>query len=228
MQVHPRTSPREWGDVELTNWIDTQGISDEQLLALAEQTMEEIAPGLMELAEIEGEEDPITDEFIAQHSDEELAEVYGFEDDDIVLLRLTEDEEKDLEPEEWLHSSQARIHMHLVNQVIDYRPHNTKRPSKTMPGLDWSPKQNWVDRKGVRNSASSDGSLPMYITRLAKQFTYGKKFVRSKAIQWAVGIARRWCETGFVFKSGKGQLNAGSRSQACAAIKQWEQMKARA
>lgn len=226
--MHTRTAAPEWGDAELSNWIDTQTISDEELLALAEQTMGAMAPGVMELAEIEGEEDPITFEFIAEHSDEELAEFYGFEDDDIALLRLQEDAEKELDDADWLLSSLARIHMHLVNQTHDFRPKNTAKPSRTMPSLDWSPKQNWVDRKGIRNAASSDGSLPMYITRLAKQFTYAKKFTRAKAIQWAVGIARRWCLTGFVRPNGKGQLNAGSRGQACAAIKQWEQMKARA
>lgn len=206
--------------------ISTERITDEDLLRLA---LESIEPELLEMAEEVAAEPGhiLTDEEISWLSDRDLRDVYGFEDEDIFLLRLTEDEEKELNPDQWLWSSLARQHILLVNQAIDYRPRNTARPSKSMPSLDWSPKENWVDRKGVMKS-SGDVGLPEYISRLAKQFTYGLKLGRQTAIKWAVGIARRWCETGFVRKSGKGQLNPGSRSQACAAIKQWEMMKRRA
>lgn len=203
----------------MKNWIDTSVLTDEQLLELA---LEALPDEKIELAE---NEPRLSFDEILQIPDEDLREKFGFDEEDLVLLNLSEEEERELEPREWLLSSLARNHIELVNQVIDYRP--TKRPSKGMPGLDWSPRENWVDIKGVMKS-SGDRGLPEYISRLAKQFTYAKKFTREKAIQWAVGIARRWCETGFVRPGGKGQLNPGSRAQACAAIKQWEQMKARA
>lgn len=203
--------------------IDLTNVTDMELLEFA---LAELHPTILELVESETAGGVLTDELIAGVSDEDLRDVYGLEDDDIGRLRLSEEEESQLPANEWLLSSMAREHILLVNQAVDYRPGNTRRPSKSMPSLDWSPKKNWVDRKGVMKS-SGDRGLPEYISRLAKQFTYAKKLGRQKAIQWAVGIADRWCKTGRVRKSGAGKLNPGSRAQACAAMAQWRQMKAR-
>lgn len=195
-------------------------ITEENILEFA---LAEIPEEQLQLAETDAEI-VLTPEQIAEISDETFRNTYGFEADDIERLRLSEADEQELDLCDWLLNSMAHEHILLVNQYIDHRPKNTKKPSRTMPSLDWSPKKNWVDRKGVIKRGGK--GLPVYIDRLAKQFTYGKKMIRSKAIQWAVGIADRWCKTGRVRKSGFGKLNAGSRAQACAAMAQWRQMKA--
>jgi hypothetical protein len=89
-----------------------------------------------------------------------------------------------------------------------------------MPGaLDWSPRQNWVDRVG---------GLPDYIERIALHLV-AKGWDRSRAIATAVNAAKKWCATGEVYQwPGVQIINMGSRAEACAAVAEWEAKKAAA
>jgi len=78
--------------------------------------------------------------------------------------------------------------------------------------------QNWVDQQG---------GLPKFIKRIA-QHLIRKGFSESHAIATAVNAAKKMCRTGDVNFPGKQQVNAGSRAEACAAVAQWEKMKAKA
>jgi hypothetical protein len=88
-----------------------------------------------------------------------------------------------------------------------------------MGALDKSPRKNWVEEQG---------GLPRYIERIAVHLV-AKGMSTSHAIATAVNAAKHWCATGDV-KQWKGfqDINPGSRSEACAAVAQWEKMKAAA
>lgn len=89
--------------------------------------------------------------------------------------------------------------------------------SKVYPGLDKSPKENWVDKAG---------GLPSYIERIAKHLHYEKGMSISHAIATAVNVVKKMCAGGDLNFPGSQKVNAGSRAQACAAVAQWEKKKA--
>lgn len=91
--------------------------------------------------------------------------------------------------------------------------------SKVFPGLDRSPKENWVDKVG---------GLPSYIERIAKHLHFEKGMSISRAIAVAVNVVKRMCATGDLNFKGAQQVNAGSKAQACKAVAEWEAKKARA
>jgi hypothetical protein len=85
--------------------------------------------------------------------------------------------------------------------------------------LDRSPRANWVER---------EGGLPKYIERIAVHLV-GKGMSHQRAIATAISTAKRWCATGEVHQwQGTQNINPGSRAEACAAVAQWEKMKASA
>jgi peptidoglycan hydrolase-like protein with peptidoglycan-binding domain len=94
--------------------------------------------------------------------------------------------------------------------------------SSAYPGLDRSPKENWVDKAG---------GLPSYIERIAKHIHYEKGKPIGTAIAIAVGTVRRWCAGGEVAASGKGGISktsgvsAKTKAQACRAVAEWEAKK---
>jgi peptidoglycan hydrolase-like protein with peptidoglycan-binding domain len=91
--------------------------------------------------------------------------------------------------------------------------------SSAYPGLDRSPKENWVDKAG---------GLPSYIERIAKHLHYEKGKEIGTAIAIAVNTVKRWCAGGGVTKTGphKSGVSAKTKAQACAAVAQWEAKKA--
>lgn len=109
--------------------------------------------------------------------------------------------------------------LEFVSQAIDARPGNTKPSSKLLPELNRSPKKNWVELLG---------GLPIYIKRIAKHVHQGGKTI-SHAIAIAINTVKKWCATGDITQfKGLQRLNKISRAQACAAMAQWEKMKAEA
>lgn len=90
--------------------------------------------------------------------------------------------------------------------------------SSAYPGLDRSPKKNWVDKAG---------GLPKYIERIAKHLHYEKGRDVGQAIAIAVNVVKKMCSTGDLNFPGKQSTNAGSRAEACNAVKEWEAKKAR-
>lgn len=76
--------------------------------------------------------------------------------------------------------------------------------------------KNWVDECG---------GLPKYIKRIAKH-VQEKGATESQAIATAVNAAKKMCSTGDVNLPGKQNVNAGSRAEACAAVTEWEKLKA--
>lgn len=89
--------------------------------------------------------------------------------------------------------------------------------SHALPGLDRSPKENWVDKAG---------GLPDYIERIAKHLHYEKGMTISRAIAVAVNAVKRMCATGDLNFKGAQQVNAGSKAEACKAVAEWESKKA--
>lgn len=77
--------------------------------------------------------------------------------------------------------------------------------SKTHPGLDRSPKKNWVDR---------EGGLPSYVERIAKHIHADSGLPVGQAIAAAINHCRR--------------LAAKGNVQAQKALAQWEKMKSSA
>lgn len=76
---------------------------------------------------------------------------------------------------------------------------------------------NWVD---------DAGGLPGYIDRIRKHLEK-KGMTTSHAIATAVNVVKKMCSTGDVNFPGKQEVNAGSQAEACAAVAQWEEMKAK-
>lgn len=88
-----------------------------------------------------------------------------------------------------------------------------------MGKLNWSPKQNWVDRVG---------GLPKLIERVAIHIMENGR-PREEAIPAAINWVKWICTTGDVKNfPGVQSVNAPSRAEACAAVAEWEAMKARA
>lgn len=90
--------------------------------------------------------------------------------------------------------------------------------SDAYPGLDRSPKKNWVDKAG---------GLPRYIERIAKHLHYEKGKDIGHAIAIAVNVVKKMCASGDTNFPGKQSVNPKSRAQACAAVAQWEAKKAK-
>ena len=83
------------------------------------------------------------------------------------------------------------------------------------------------DVQAARNWVDQQGGLPSYIRRIANHLKR-KGMSESRAIATAVNAAKKMCRTGDTNWPGKQQVNAGSRAQACAAVRQWNRMRARA
>jgi len=71
-----------------------------------------------------------------------------------------------------------------------------------------------------------EGDLPPYIARIAKHLESDQNMSRQQAIATAVNTAKKMCATGDLNFPGKQNVNAGSRAEACNAVRQWEKMKA--
>lgn len=87
-----------------------------------------------------------------------------------------------------------------------------------MGRLDRSPKKNWVENKG---------GLPDYIDRIAVHLNE-KGMSISHAIATAINAAKKMCSSGDLNWPGLQHVNLGSKAEACAAVAQWEAMKATA
>jgi hypothetical protein len=66
----------------------------------------------------------------------------------------------------------------------------------------------------------------MYIRRIANHLHAEKGMTISHAIAVAVNAVKKMCGTGDLNWSGKQNVNAGSRAEACAAVSSWEAKKA--
>ena len=89
--------------------------------------------------------------------------------------------------------------------------------SKVYPGLERSPKKNWVEQVG---------GLPSYIERVAKHLHYEKGRSISVAIATAINHAKKMCASGTAF-GGKVKVSPKAQATACKAVAQWEAKKAR-
>lgn len=77
--------------------------------------------------------------------------------------------------------------------------------------LDWSPKENWVDKSG---------GLPRYIERIALALIRERGMSRERAIATAINRVKKWA-------AGGGDVNADTRAKAVKALAEWEALKAR-
>jgi hypothetical protein len=78
--------------------------------------------------------------------------------------------------------------------------------------LDWSPKENWIDKAG---------GLPKYIEDIALALIRDHGMTRSRAIATAINRVKKW-------SAGVGDTNADTKAKAAKAVAQWEKMKASA
>jgi hypothetical protein len=81
--------------------------------------------------------------------------------------------------------------------------------SSAYPGLERSPKENWVEKAG---------GLPRYIERIAKHLHYEQGMTISNAIASAINTVKKWC-------AGGGGVKSDTKAKACAAVAQWEAKK---
>jgi hypothetical protein len=79
---------------------------------------------------------------------------------------------------------------------------------------------NWIEREGRPG-------LPKYIERIALHLK-AKGYSTSHSIAVAVNAAKKMCATGDVSWPRVQHINSGSRAEACAAVAEWERMKASA
>lgn len=77
---------------------------------------------------------------------------------------------------------------------------------------------NWVEKVG---------GLPKYIKRISKHLRE-KGMDEGHAIAVAVNVVKKMCASGDINYPGAQQVNAKSRAEACAAVAEWEEKKARA
>jgi hypothetical protein len=84
--------------------------------------------------------------------------------------------------------------------------------------LNHSKHHNWVEEQG---------GLPRYIERIACH-VHDKGQPIDIAIAIAVNVVKKMCATGDVNFPGRQNVNPKSRAEACAAVAQWEKMKASA
>lgn len=89
--------------------------------------------------------------------------------------------------------------------------------SKVYPGLDRSPKENWVDKAG---------GLPSYIERVAKHLVYERGYQMGRAIATAVNWNKKGCATGTTF-GGKVKVSKATQAAMCKAVAEWEAKKAK-
>lgn len=89
------------------------------------------------------------------------------------------------------------------------------------------PKVPLTNKPGVSNWVEDQGGLPSYIRRIAEHVK-AKGHTDSQAIAIAVSQAKKMCATGDTNLPGVQQVNAKSRAEACAAVAQWEKMRAAA
>lgn len=90
--------------------------------------------------------------------------------------------------------------------------------SRSLPNLDRSPKENWVEQAG---------GLPDYIERIAKHLHYEEGMTISRAIATAVNVVKRMCASGDTNWPGIQHVAPKSQAQACKAVAEWEAMKAK-
>jgi Putative phage serine protease XkdF len=96
--------------------------------------------------------------------------------------------------------------------------------SASLPDLDWSAAENWIDRLPEAMGAAFKRS---WIYRAAKHLTYevyGGN--RGHAFAVAIEAARKGCATGDLNWPGDQSVNPVSRAEMCAAVSLWEAMKA--
>ena len=77
---------------------------------------------------------------------------------------------------------------------------------------------NWVD---------DVGGLPTYIKRISKHLQ-AKGMAQGHAIATAVNAVKKMCATGDLNFPGRQEVNPGSRAEACKAVAEWTEKKARA
>lgn len=78
---------------------------------------------------------------------------------------------------------------------------------------------NWVEE---------EGGLPRYFERIACHLHFEKGRTIQVAIATAVNVSKKMCATGDLEWPGLQSVNKVSRAEACAAVAQWEAMKAAA
>lgn len=97
--------------------------------------------------------------------------------------------------------------------------------SKVYPGLDRSPRKNWIDNLPGPLKRRWHKS---WIYRAAKHLHYEKGMTRGRAIAVAVNAAKKGAATGDLNFSGKQSVNPKSRAEMAAAVATWTAMKAAA
>ena len=90
-----------------------------------------------------------------------------------------------------------------------------KAAGKALPGLDKSPKENWVDQAG---------GLPDLIDRAARHLHSERGRSISAAIATAVNWAKKGCATGRAF-GGKVKVSKAAQARMCKAVAEWEAKK---
>lgn len=103
-------------------------------------------------------------------------------------------------------------HLDDLQAIADDRRGLRKGALNVQPGV------NWVKAKG---------GLPQYIERIAIHLVEKGNSI-SEAVATAINVVKKACATGDLNYPGIQHENAGSQAEACAAVAEWEALKARA
>lgn len=90
--------------------------------------------------------------------------------------------------------------------------------SRMLPDLPNRPGTNWIEKKG--------GHLPPLVKRVVKHLVAERGYTQERAIPTAINWCKKMCATGTAF-GGKVHVSGVAQGAACAAVAQWEALKAR-
>lgn len=114
----------------------------------------------------------------------------------------------------------------LVASLLDQLDDTGERVTALLAELD-DEDVSEEDIDDLANWVEKAGGLPQYIKRISKHLRK-KGMSESHAIATAVNAAKRMCSSGDLNFPGVQEVNPGSRAEACAAVAEWERMKAQA
>lgn len=123
-----------------------------------------------------------------------------------------------------------RLRVQALADRVDRAIFGTGKETGDLPPVIGLPKPSRGDlefARGFRNWVSQQGGLPRKIKSVARHLKR-KGMPESRAIATAVNVAKKACRSGDTNWPGVQQINSKSRAEFCAAVAQWERMKAAA
>lgn len=188
------------GDMQIdTGWTDEEAQLADTLAALDEKAWGELVDQLHDGGNLWDVKE------INDLADEELKGLDA-DDGDFRALHVIHWAER-FEPDGYKDDEAASdVELMLVADGQEF-----KVSSRSLPSLDRSPKENWVDKVG---------GLPSYIERIAKHLHSERGMTISHAIAAAINRVKKWA-------AGGQNVSPETRAKAAKAVAEWEAKKAK-